>query len=101
MAAINTAKKTNFLVALLNNAVALKQQRDVLKLLAEQWSKDAVLSGITDADCAASGGTQHLTATIVANYLTAFQPNLELILAGTTCTPGAPYLPNILAVIPQ
>jgi hypothetical protein len=98
MAQNTTAKKSNFLSEVVANATALKAARDQLRELAEEFTKDSTIASIADADCV--GDNSHLTAFIVNSYLTTFQPGLELILAGTQCTPGSPYLPQIMAVIP-
>jgi hypothetical protein len=91
MAAIVTTKKTNYLNNVINAAVDLKTANDKLVVLQAQWA-NAYNTGqstpILDADCAASGATQHLTQAILTSFFsgpqagvaTAVSTNLQALL---------------------
>jgi hypothetical protein len=91
MSAILTSKKTAFLVNVINAAQALYLANQQLVQLQTQYA-NAYAAGaadaIVDADCAASGGTQQLTAAIITSFFsgpqaavaTAVSNNLQSLL---------------------
>lgn len=98
MAAVNTTKKTNYLNRVIANAVALQAFRTEYNALKELFASDGVISGIVDADCAASGSTQFLTAAIMSNYINNGMPIEAMLTNQAVATSNR--LPNLLAVIP-
>lgn len=84
MAAVLTTKKTNYLNNVIAQATKLKEAADALAVLKAAWDNEfntGQSAAIADADCAASGGTQHLTQSIVSSFFSG--PNAAVATAIT------------------
>jgi hypothetical protein len=97
MAQSLATKKLNFLSNTVAAAQALKNARDALKQLQEQYNANATYSGITQGDIDGPGpgpsSVDHLTPTILANLYTVVQPALETALSA--------HLASLLDVLPN
>jgi hypothetical protein len=91
MPAIVSAKKTQFMNNVIAQAQALHDVNQALVGLQLEWANafnTGQADAIVDADCAASGGTQQLTAAILASFFsgpqaavaTAVSSNLQSLL---------------------
>lgn len=91
-----SAKKTAYISAVVANALAMKSARDQYTVLKEQWTADATIAAMVDADCV--GPNAHLTKAILGNYINNGVPINDMLTNVAVSTVNR--LPNLLAVLP-